>query len=73
MCDREITLSISLLGFAVRLMLTALRTELFHFETLGCRLLVLHVRVVSVLALSALKGDDFARHRLLLPFFFPTL
>jgi hypothetical protein len=46
----------------MRLMLAALRTELFHFETLGCRLLVLGVAVVPIFALSALKGNDFARH-----------
>ena len=53
----------SLLDFAVRLMLTTLRTELLELETIGSRLLVLHVRVVPIFALSALKGDNFTRHR----------
>src|SRR5690348_6120001 len=57
-----------LLDFAVRLVLAALRAELFELETLGGRLLILHVCVVPILALSALKGDDFTRHSL-----FPAL
>jgi hypothetical protein len=50
----------------VRLMLAALRTELFHFETFGGRLFVFRVAIVPIFALSALERNDFARHGLLL-------
>jgi hypothetical protein len=46
----------------MRLMLPAIRAELFHFEPLGRRLLVLGVRIVPVLAFLALKRDDLSRH-----------
>jgi hypothetical protein len=52
----------------VRLMLAALRTELFHFKTLGRRLFVFRVAIVPIFALSALERDDFTRHGLLLTF-----
>jgi hypothetical protein len=46
----------------VRLMLAALRTKLFQFETLSGCLLVLGIAIVPVLALGALERDDFAGH-----------
>jgi hypothetical protein len=46
----------------VRVVLAAMRAELFHFETLGGRLLVFSARVVPVLAFLTLERDDFSRH-----------
>jgi hypothetical protein len=43
-------------------MFTAPWAELLELETLGGRLLVLHVAIVPLFALVALEGDDFARH-----------
>jgi hypothetical protein len=43
-------------------MLPAEGAKLFQLDTLGRRLLVLGLRIVTVLALSALKRDDFSRH-----------
>jgi hypothetical protein len=51
-----------LFGFPVRPVLAAVRAELFHFKTLGGRLLVLSARVVPVLAFLALERDDLSRH-----------
>jgi hypothetical protein len=48
----------------MRVMLTAVGAELFHFETLGGRLLVLCGCVVPVLALAALERNDFSWHKL---------
>jgi hypothetical protein len=59
---RFIRPSTSLLDFLVRLMLAALRTKLFQFETLSGCLLVLGIAIVPVLALGALERDDFAGH-----------
>jgi hypothetical protein len=56
----------SLLDFFVRLMLAALGAELLELETIGSRLLVLHVRVVPIFAFRTLKRDYFARHDMLL-------
>jgi hypothetical protein len=47
----------------MRLVLAAAGAELFELETLGSRLLVLHVRVVPLFALVALERNDFACHR----------
>jgi hypothetical protein len=49
-----------LLGFLVRRVLTARVAELLELQTTGRGLLVLGRRVVAVLAIGALKGDDFA-------------
>jgi hypothetical protein len=46
----------------VRLVLPAVIAELFHFETLGGRLLVFGVRVVPVLAFLTLECNDFSCH-----------
>ena len=43
-------------------MLTAVVTELLHFETLGSRLLVLGIGIVPVLAFLTLERDDFSWH-----------
>jgi hypothetical protein len=43
----------------MRLMLTAIRAELAQLDPLGGGLLVLGLRIVAVLALAALKGNDF--------------
>jgi hypothetical protein len=51
-----------LLRLAVRLVLTAVGAELFHFETLCGRLLILGIRVVPVLAFLTLERDDFSWH-----------
>jgi len=52
----------------VRVVLAAMRAELFHFETLGGRLLVLGACVVPVFAFLTLERDDFSRH-----FYYPLL
>jgi hypothetical protein len=52
----------ALLRFAVWLMLTAKRAELFHRETLSGRPLILRLTVVPVLAFFALKLNDLAGH-----------
>jgi hypothetical protein len=46
----------------VRLVLPARRAELLKFEALSRGPLILHIRVVPVFALVALKRNDFARH-----------
>jgi hypothetical protein len=46
----------------MRVVLAAMRAELLHFKTLGCRLLVLGARVVPVLAFLTLERDDFSWH-----------
>jgi hypothetical protein len=56
-----------LLGFPVRVVLSAVRAELLHFKTASGGLLVLGARVVPVLALGALERNDFSWHFLLLP------
>jgi hypothetical protein len=43
-------------------MLPAARAELLEFQPLGCRFLVLGIRVIPFLALGALERDDFPRH-----------
>src|ERR1035441_5082573 len=56
-----------LLDFLVRLVLPAMPAELLQLQTLRGGLLVLRGRIIPVLALGALKGNDFASHcRLLL-------
>jgi len=50
---------ISLLDFLVRLVLAALAAEFAHFQPFRRGLLVLGAGVISILALPALKGDDF--------------
>ena len=54
----------TLLGFLVRMVLTAVGAELLHFKTFGGRLFVLGGRVVPVLAFTALERDDFSWHSL---------
>jgi hypothetical protein len=44
----------------MRLVLAAIRAELAQFDPLGRRLFVLRLRIVAVLALAALKSNDFA-------------
>jgi hypothetical protein len=51
-----------LFGFPMRVVLTAMRAEFLHFETLSGRLLVFGARVVPVLAFLALERDDFSWH-----------
>jgi hypothetical protein len=46
----------------MRVMLTAVRAELFHLQTLGRRLFVFRARIVPVLALLTLERDDFSWH-----------
>jgi hypothetical protein len=46
----------------MRVVLSAVRAKLLHFETLGGRLLVFGAGVVPVLALLTLERDDFSRH-----------
>jgi hypothetical protein len=46
----------------VRVVLAAVRAKLFHFKTLGSRLLVLGACVVPVLAFLTLERDDLSRH-----------
>jgi hypothetical protein len=53
-----------LLCLAVRMVLAAMRAELFHLEALSGRLLVLCARIVPVLAFLTLERDDFSRHSL---------
>ena len=53
-----------LLGFAVRLVLPAVRTELLHLEAFRRGFLILRVRIVPVFALGALERDDFSWHEL---------
>jgi hypothetical protein len=53
-----------LLGFAVRLVLPAVRTELLHLEAFRRGFLILRVRIVPVFALGALERDDFSWHKL---------
>ena len=45
-----------------QLMFPAVEAELLEFNALGGGLLVLGLRIVTVLALSALKRDDFSGH-----------
>ena len=52
----------SLLGFPMRLVLAAVRTELFHFQTFGSGPLVLCFAVVPVLAFAALELNDLSWH-----------
>ena len=51
-----------LLSLPMRLMFPAIRTELFHLQAFRSRPLVLGLAVVAVLALSALKLNNFSRH-----------
>src|SRR5271166_5353281 len=51
-----------LFRFPVRLVFAAERAELLHLETLGGRLLVFCVRVVTVLTFLTLERDDFSWH-----------
>ncbi len=51
-----------LLYLFVRMMLAAERAELFEFNTLGRRLLVLHACVIFPLTFRALEGDLFTCH-----------
>ena len=51
-----------LLNLFVPLVLPAVRTEFFELQPLGRGLLVLRPGIVPVLALRALKRDDFTRH-----------
>jgi hypothetical protein len=44
----------------MRSVLAARIAELLELETAGCRLLVLRRRVVAVLAIGALEGNDLA-------------
>jgi hypothetical protein len=46
----------------VRLVLPAVRAELFQLDPLGRGFLVLRARIIPVLALGALKRDYFSRH-----------
>ncbi len=46
----------------MRLMLPAVGTKLLHFQTLCRRFLILGLAVVSILALVALKLNNFAWH-----------
>jgi hypothetical protein len=46
----------------MRVVLAAIRAELLHFKTLGCRLFVFGARVVPVLAFLTLERDNFSRH-----------
>jgi hypothetical protein len=46
----------------MRLVLSAMRAELFEFQPFRSRFLVLGTGIVPVFALGALKRDDFARH-----------
>jgi hypothetical protein len=43
-------------------MLSAVRAELLHFQALSSGLFVLGLAVIAVLALGALKLNDFSRH-----------
>ena len=52
----------ALLGLPVRLVLPAVRTELLQLDALGSGFLVLGFRIVTILALSALKRDDLSGH-----------
>src|SRR5437879_6607499 len=52
----------SLLDFPMHLVLAALRAKLLQFEPFRGRFLVLCVRVIAVLALGTLHGNDFAWH-----------
>jgi hypothetical protein len=45
-------------------MFPAVRAELLEFQTLGCGFFILCPGIVPVLALGALKRDDFTRHDL---------
>src|ERR1051325_6874646 len=53
---------IALFGFAVRLMLAAIRAEFLQLDPLGCGFLFLCLRIIAILALSALKSNDFSWH-----------
>jgi hypothetical protein len=44
------------------MVLAAERAKLFHLETLGGRLFILHAGVILPLTLGALKCNLFARH-----------
>src|SRR5262252_865810 len=55
----------SLLDFPMHLVLAALGAEFLQFQPFGGRFLVFRVRIIPVLALGALHGDDFAHERLL--------
>jgi hypothetical protein len=46
----------------MRLVLPAIRTELLQLNALGSGFLVLRFRVITILALGALKSDDFSGH-----------
>jgi hypothetical protein len=46
----------------MRVMLSAMRAELLHFQPARRRFLVLRARVVAILALTALERDDFSWH-----------
>ena len=46
----------------MRLVLAASRAKLLEFQTIRGRLFILHIAVVSFLALGALERNDFARH-----------
>jgi hypothetical protein len=60
-----------LLNFLVRLVLAAIRAELAQFDPLGGGLLILGLRIVAVLALTALEGNDFTHFvSLALPYYF---
>src|SRR5580658_6462771 len=63
----------SLLGLAVRLMLSAIRAELLQLQPLGCGFLILRIAIVPILAFLALKLNNLARHPALLVLKFPRL
>jgi hypothetical protein len=46
----------------MRLMLAAVPAELLQLDALGGGFLVLRRRIIPVLALGALKSNNFARH-----------
>jgi hypothetical protein len=55
-----------LLGFAVRLVLAAVRAKLLQFQTFGRGSLVLCFAVIPVFTFAALELNNFARHSLIL-------
>jgi hypothetical protein len=59
-----------LLGFPMRLVLTAKWAELLEFQTLGRRLLILRITVIPSLALVALQLNNLSRHPASIPSLF---
>ena len=53
----------SLFVFPVQLMLAAATAKLLELETIGCRLLVLHIAVIAILTLGALQRNIISRHK----------